>query len=168
MLRTIDCGSIDGPAARQMFEAFQSTDSSLSQSADATMSQDQDPNAMVLPIWLCRREDLPEGGMETPLTSTVEAVRPPVSTGQNHCAEALARHLCLPIPAILLMVTIFPMREVQPRRPQHPIGPDDQPCQVTRFPGTSRNGRPLSVCGPVGIPVRSRGCDQLYPITIDS
>jgi hypothetical protein len=33
----------------------------------------------------------PGGGVETPLMSPVEAVRPPFPTGQNHCAEALVR-----------------------------------------------------------------------------
>ena len=32
---------------------------------------------------------LPEGGVDTPLTSPVEAVYLSVSTGQNHCAEVL-------------------------------------------------------------------------------
>jgi hypothetical protein len=37
MLWTNDCGSIDGSATPQILEAFQSTESSLSQSASASM-----------------------------------------------------------------------------------------------------------------------------------
>jgi hypothetical protein len=43
MLRTNDRGSIDAPATPQMLEAFQSMESSLSQSASASMSQHQYP-----------------------------------------------------------------------------------------------------------------------------
>ena len=54
---------------------------------------------MVLSVWLCRREDLREGGMETPLTSPVEAVPPRSNRSKSLCTGT--RHFVSPHPWLL-------------------------------------------------------------------
>src|SRR4051812_24224637 len=60
------------PATPQMLETSQSTESSLSQSASASMAQHPYPSAIILPLWLDRRRS------GNPLTSQAEVVYLPV------------------------------------------------------------------------------------------